>query len=82
MATIVHLTQADKGAASGVAPLDTNAKVPVANLPVGTSANEIVQLDSSGKIPTSVIPDGIDEIQHANGVANFPATGTADVIYI
>jgi len=49
---------ADVGAADGVAPLDSGAKVPVDNLPVDI-ANGICPLDGGSKVPIENIPASI-----------------------
>ena len=83
MATIrTHLIDADKGVANGVASLDANIKVPLAQLPTGTLENQIPVLGVGGKLDIGVIPNGLDEIVFANTQAAFPATGLADTIYV
>jgi len=47
-----------RGATDGVASL-SGGKVPIGELPTGTSTNQLVTLDSSGKLPSGVMPDGV-----------------------
>lgn len=60
-----ELFNAKKGAANGIASLDSNAQVPVAQLPAG-SANGVASLDGSTKVPVGQLPAG-----SANGVASL-----------
>ncbi|QPB09780.1 hypothetical protein CPT_Shady_019 [Streptomyces phage Shady] len=47
-----------RNVANGVAPLDSGAKVPIANLPAGT-ASGVATLDASTKIPVAQIPTSV-----------------------
>jgi hypothetical protein len=50
-----YLTLAKRGAANGIASLDSNTKVPVAQLPTN-SANGVAGLDAGGHIATAQLP--------------------------
>ena len=81
----------EKGAANGVATLDSNSKIPVSQIPslnyIPTTqkgvANGVATLDSSVKIPGSQIPslDYIPTTQKgaASGVATLDTTGKIPV---
>ena len=80
----------EKGAASGVATLGTDGKVPASQLPqmdyIPTSmkgANSgVAELDETGKVPASQLPSYVDDVvEYANRSA-FPGTGEAGKIYV
>ena len=54
LADRIPLTQ--RGAASGVATLGADSKVPIAQLPAGT-ASGVASLDNAGKLPVAQLPD-------------------------
>lgn len=59
--------------ASEVGAISTAAK--------GT-AGGVAELDATGKIPSSQLPASVDQIYEAASRDAFPATGTADIIYV
>ena len=60
----LYLEKAQKNANNGVAPLDNNKKVPVANLPKLTDSEEVISTISESNHTTDYIPD-------ANAVYNY-----------
>ena len=46
------------------------------------AANGVATLDSGGKIPTAQLPAFVDDVLEYLSLANFPATGTAGIIYV
>ena len=70
-----------RGAAGGVAGLDSGGKVPPSQLPVGTP-NGVAGLDPTGKVPLAQLPASLERRIHshltegeANGVAPLGADG-------
>lgn len=74
------LDASQKGAASGVASLDSNTKVPIAQIPTG--ANGVATLDNAGKVPTSQLPSYVDDVIEAyyyNGAFYTTAAHTTQI---
>ena len=46
------------------------------------AANGVAGLDSTGKVPAAQLPSYVDDVLEFSGIASFPATGTAGVIYV
>ena len=46
------------------------------------AANGLAELDANGKVPSSQLPSYVDDVLEYAGIANFPATGESDKIYI
>ena len=55
LTSLGNIVADSRGVASGIAPLDSNSKVPILNLPSG-DINGVAPLDSSGKVPTANLP--------------------------
>lgn len=80
----------EKGAASGVATLGTDGKVPAGQLPdmdyvpnseVGV-AGGVAELDSSGKVPVAQLPSYVDDVVEYASASAFPGTGESGKIYV
>ncbi len=76
----VPLAQLETGA-NGLA-LKVSGKIVLADLPTGTAQNNIPVLGTGGKLDIALLPNGLNEMEFYNAVANFPATGEADIIYV
>lgn len=78
------------GSASGIAQLDVNSKVPVAQIPDLSAsyltvaeqgvANGVASLDATGKVPSSQIPAGVGgAVSSVNGYTGAVTLAAADV---
>ncbi|MHC1723463.1 MAG: hypothetical protein AB9836_09690 [Aminipila sp.] len=82
-----ELFTAKRGAANGIASLDTNTKVPVGQLPAG-DANGVASLDAGSKIPVAQLPDvAIDSYKgvfadEAALVAAYATAAISDYAYV
>ena len=80
----------EKGAASGVATLGADGKVPAGQLPqmdyIPTSmkgANSgVAELDENGKVPSAQLPSYVDDVLEYTNKSSFPETGEAGKIYV
>ena len=85
-----RIPNTQKGAAGGVATLDSSGKVPAAQLPsmdyIPTSqkgaASGVAELDSTGRVPSSQLPSYVDDVLEYVSRSNFPQTGEDGKIYI
>lgn len=72
----VYVATSSLGVASGVATLDTNTLVPIAQLPTGIGANQLGKRDANGNIPNT----GLQPISISANTALTPAqSGLIDV---
>lgn len=86
-----YIPTSQKGAASGVATLDSNTKIPVSQIPDLSStyilasqkgANSgVATLGSDGKIPSSQLPSYVDDVIDGT-FSTFPTTGEDGKIYV
>ena len=59
--------------------MDSTARIPASEKGV---ANGVATLDSTGKVPASQLPSYVDDVKEYDNLANFPATGETDKIYL
>lgn len=87
-----YIPVSQKGAASGVASLDSNAKVPAAQIPDLSGnyipvaqkgvASGVAELDSTGKVPAAQLPAYVDDVLEYDSISAFPKTGESGKIYV
>lgn len=89
-ADVGAIPASEKGAASGVASLGSDGKVPGEQLPdmdyIPTSqkgaASGVAELDSTGRVPSSQLPSYVDDVLEYDTLSSFPPTGEDGKIYI
>lgn len=59
--------------------MDSTARIPASEKGI---ANGVATLDSTGKVPSSQLPSYVDDVNEYENLANFPATGETDKLYL